>query len=341
MSGVEKTMAAGKPGKEKLPQNYLIYGSHVRFLDGAREEWTAAWNSGGGVEIIHGPDSSPASLSSALNTFPMFSERQVARLVHAEEASPEMMEALSAYLDNPSGTTALLVECVLDLSAKRIPSVWEEIKGKIRSRDCGVKNAGAFARQAAATAGFEIEPGAAGALEEWANGDLSLLPGALDLLFLYRAGEKRVREQDVENLLGAGGTPKMWTLQDALLKKDRALFVKTLAEIEADPEQAPLAFVGMVAKQMRQLLQLRGIMARGARRSEINPGQIDKNMRPFQLNKLFESLPLWPEADIRAGFENLYSLDLALKGDPGEPWGLVERHLMPGPEKKKAGALTP
>ncbi len=335
MSGVELIMAATRPGKEKLPRNYLIYGSHVRFLEAARDEWIAAWGSGGGVETIHGPGVSPASLSSALNTFPMFSECQVARLVHAEEAGPEALEALSAYLDNPSATTALLIECVMDLSQKRIPAVWEGIKGKVKSKDCTVKHAAAYVRQAAALAGFNVEPGALEALEEWANGDLSLLPGALDMLFLYRAAEKRVREEDVENLLGAGGTPKMWALQDALLKKDRALFMKTLADIEADPEQAPLAFVGMVAKQMRLLLQLRGVMASGAKRSDITPGQIERNMRSFLLNKLFELLPLWPEASIRSAFENLYSLDLALKGDPGEPWALVERHLMPCVEKKR------
>ena len=328
-------MAAGKPDKEKLPQNYMVYGTHARFLQAAREEWTAMWDSGGGVEIIHGPDASPASLSSALNTFPMFSECQVARLVHAEEATPEAVEALSAYLDHPSRTTALLVECIMDLSAKRIPVAWAGIMGKIKSRNCTVKSAAAFVRQTAALAGFAVEPGAMGALEEWANGDLSLLPGALDLLFLYRASEKRVREEDVENLLGAGGTPKMWKLQDALMKKNRALFIKTLAEIEVDPEQAPLAFVGSVAKQMRLLLQLRGVMASGAKRSEVTPRQIDKNLNPFHLKSLFEWLPLWPESDIRSAFENLYNLDLALKGGPGEPWALVERHLMPGAEKKK------
>lgn len=320
---------ANMAGEKRLPQNWLIYGTHVRFLDASRDAWIASWGAGGGTEIIHGPEATPALLSSALNTFPMFSECQAIRLVHAEEASPEALEALSIYLGNPSGSTALLIECSLDLSKKAIPKAWEQIKANVKSKDCTVKNAASFVRQMAALAGFEVEPRAIAALEEWANGDLSLLPGALDLLFLYRAVEKRVREEDVESLLGAGGTPRLWDLQDALLQKDAASFLKTVAEIEGDPEQAPLAFVGMVSKQMRLLLHLRGLLAAGAQRHEINPRQLDKNLYPFQLNKLFDALPLWPEAHIRATFDNLYNLDLALKGDPGEPWERVERHLFP------------
>jgi DNA polymerase III delta subunit len=316
-------------GEKRLPQNWLIYGTHVRFLGASRDAWIASWSAGGGAEIIHGTEATPASLSSALNTFPMFSECQAMRLVHAEEASPETLEALSNYLSNPSSSTALLIECAMDLSKTKIPAAWEEIKKLVKSKDCTVKNAPAFVRQMAASANFEVEPRAIAALEEWANGDLSLLPGALDLLFLYRAAEKRVREEDVESLLGAGGTPRLWDLQDALLQKDAASFLKTVAEIEGDPEQAPLAFVGMVSKQMRFLLHLRGLLAAGAQRHEINPRQLDKNLYPFQLKKLFDALPLWPEAHIRQAFDDLYNLDLALKGDPGEPWERVERHLFP------------
>ncbi len=321
-------MAGEKSAKERLPQNWMLFGTHVRFLEAARDAWIALWGGEDGAEIVHAPEVPAGALLSALNTFPMFRARQVVRLVHAEEASPETLAALSGYLANPSGSTALLIECAMDLS-KRPPSCWAKIMERVKSKDCTVRSAASFIKQRATVEGFEVEPQAVAALEEWANRDFSLLPGALDLLFLYRAREKHVREEDVESMLGAGGTPKLWALQDFLLKRERSLFLKTLAEIELDPEQAPLAFVGMISKQMRFLLHLRGLMAAGARRSEINPQQLDKYLKPFQLNQLFSALSFWPEADIRAAFDRLYNLDLALKGDPGEPWALVERHLMP------------
>lgn len=315
--------------KKTTPQRLLLFATHVQFLDSASRRWCGEWGGEDGVETLHGTTATAGELRSALSILPMFRDIQVVRITHAEEAADEVLEELIRWLAKPAPTTALLVECCEDLSSKRIRKVWETIKGLVDSRDCSAKSLRTFVTQRAKADGFQVEPAALEALEEWANKDLSLLPGAIDLLFLYRAAEKSVREADVESLLGTGGTPKMWALTDALLKNDREAFITTLAGLENDPEQAPLAFVGMAAKQVRHMLTLHGLMAQGLSRREIQPKQVDSKMLPFQMNNLLSALPAWPEPKVRRAIGCLYDLDLALKGDPGTAWGRVERHLLP------------
>jgi DNA polymerase III delta subunit len=84
----------------------------------------------------------------------------------------------------------------------------------------------------------------------------------------------------------------------------------------------------MVAKQLRHLLALHGLKVQGLSRREVQPKQLDPRMAPFQLEKLWRALPEWPEPAVRQGLAALYDLDLALKGDPGPPWGQVERRLL-------------
>jgi len=315
--------------KRNTPQSWLLYATHVQFMDAASLRWRAEWGGEDGVETLNGPTVGAGELRSSLSVLPMFRDLQVVRLTHAEEAEDEVLEELARYLAKPSPTTALLVECCEDLSSKKVRKAWAGLRDAFpASKDCSAKSVRAYLGERARAEGFRLSPPAVEALEEWANKDLSLLPGAVELLFLYRAAEKVVEEEDVESLLGAGGTPKLWALQDAFLLGDRAAFLTALAGLERDPEQAPLAFVGMASKQMRHLLALHGLTARGLSRREIDPKQIDSKLFPFQLNGLWTAYPKWPEARVRRALGALYDLDLALKGDPGPAWGQVERRLL-------------
>ncbi len=315
------------PVRDKPPRTWLLHATHVQFLEGASRDWCHAWGGEDGVETLQGTTATSAEFLSAVTILPMFRDLQVVRLSHAEGASDELEETLRAYVEKPSPSTALLVEYVGDL-AKRPPKLWAGLLEKVDARDCTARSARTYIQERARAEGFKVEASAIAALEEWANKDLALLPGAMELLLLYRAQEKMVQEEDVESLLGTGGTPKLWTLQDALFQRDRKAFLKTLAGLEADPEQAPLAFVGMVARQLRLLLVVHSLLAQGLSRREIAPKQLDPRLQPFQLTALLAVLPGWPETRVREAFDALYRLDLALKGDPGEPWAIVERHLL-------------
>jgi DNA polymerase-3 subunit delta len=269
-----------------------------------------------------------------LNTLPMWSERQVVRLRQTEAASEELLKTLSRYLDNPAPSTALLVEFTGDLTPtkKDIPARLRPLLEKMSVKSCQPRSGREYIVKRLRAEGFAIAPEAITALEEWACGDTGRLVSALDLLCLYRQEEKSISAQDLDALLGTGGTPKEWDLQDAFLAGRKKVFLELLERVGQDPDSVPLMFVGMVSKQLRSMLLLHGHEAGGISRKDISPKNLGFN-HPFPAQKLLSVADKWPEPRVRKALGALFELDLALKRDSGPAWSLVERHLlnmMPG-----------
>ena len=313
---------------EGWPQNLLVWSQDVRFLQGVVDAWCAFWGSEEGATSLSAPELDPAGFETEVRSLPMWRERQVVRLRHAERAPAKLIDALSIYLDKPSPGTALMVEYTGDLE-KKAPEAWKKILSKVDARDCGPRGASAYVRARAKAEGYTVRAEAAEALEEWACGDMGKLVSALDLLFLYRASEKIVSVEDMESLLGAGGAPKMWDLQDAFLRGDRRCFLALLEGVERDRDAAALAFVGMVAKQVRALLAYWGLKKQEKKPSEITYKELGL-ARPFLVPKLLKVADKWPEARVRSALGALYGLDLALKSKHknADEWAVLEQGLL-------------
>jgi DNA polymerase III delta subunit len=322
---VEETVRGGERGE--WPRTLLIWAGDSRLLEAAGQGWTAAWAGEGACVALSGADAEAGRFTMEVSSLPMWSDVQAVRLRQAELASEELLGALGRYLDKPSPSTALLVEYTGDLSEKRAPAAWRALLAKIESRSFTPRSPRDFIQKRLKEEGLTMGAQARAALEEWALGDVGRLASALDLLAIYKHGERTVEEEDLEALLGAGGTPKQWDLQDAFMRGDAGKVVTLLRGLSRDPDAAPLAVVGMLAKQMRALLLLHGHVARGRKRREI--GFRDLGLQhPYPAQKLVDASDGWPEARTRAAIGGLYAVDLALKGQPGEPWDTLERGLL-------------
>ena len=318
-----------RKGPAPLPQNLLIWAGDSRFLEDNAKAWSLQWGGPDGASLLSASGMDPGALQMELNTLPMWSERQVVRLRQAESASEDLVKVLTRYLDNPAPSTALLLEYTGDLGLKSrtVTARWKAILERVDAKSCMPASGREYVTRRLRADGFTLAPGTSEALDDWAAGDVGRLVSALDLLCLYKQAEKRIEVQDLDALLGTGGTPQDWDLQDAFLKGDRRSFLDILQRIAEDPDSVPLMFVGMVAKQLRSLLLMHGFEARGIQRRDIPPRDLGFN-HPFPAQKLLSTAARWPEPRVRQALGALAELDLALKGDPGPPWAIVERHLL-------------
>ncbi len=288
-------------------------------------EWSLLWGGEDGVTDVSAADADAARFTNEVRSLPMWRDVQVVRLRHANQSSPELIQAIASYLDSPSEKTALLIEFVGNLG--RPSAAWKNVLSKVQSRGCTPRNARDLIREKAGEAGFTIRPDAVSALEDWASGDFGKLASAIDLLFVYKAGEGVIAAEDLARLLGAGGTPRQWDVQDAFLKKDKRTFVRLVHRIQRDGDAVPLAVLGMMAKQFRALLLFHSFRARGMPSQGITAKMLGLNY-DWQARKLGDTAGMWPESRVRETIGRFYDLDLALKGAPGEPWAIFERHLL-------------
>lgn len=307
------------------PRNWLLWATDPRMTERDAAAWCRAWGGEEGVLSLSGPDTTAADLLRELRSVPMFREVQPVRLRHAEGAGADLLAALDAYLERPSPSSALLIEVSADLS--RPSGAWKSILAKVPSKDARVRSVKAYAEGRARGEGFRLTPEALEGLEEWSQGDPALAARALDLLFLYKADEKVVDGPDLPALLGAGGTPRQWDAVDAFVRGDTRTLAATLAALRRDPDAVPLAFLGMVAKQVRSLLHLRSARAAGRNPREVEPRELGFS-HPAPVRRLLENLERWPEERLRRTLGALYDLDLRLKGGVRDDWGHVERHLL-------------
>jgi DNA polymerase III delta subunit len=315
----------GSRGGETIPRNWVIWASDVRLLDDASRRWCERWGGEAGVVALQAAETSAARFTGEVRSVPMWGGLQAVRLIHAEGAPAELVEAIEAYAASPSPTAAVLVEFTGDL--KKATVAWKRIMGALPVLECSAGGGGALIRRRASQAGFRVAPEAAAALEEWAAGDFGRLASALDLLFLYRAAEKTVEPEDLEALLGAGGTPKVWKLQDAFLAGDAATVSGLVQTFEREGGTEPLMVVGMLAKQIRALLLLHGFRAKGRKDRDVGPKELGFAF-PFQAAALARAASRWPEERARRALGALAELDVALKGGGGEEWAVLERALI-------------
>lgn len=311
--------------RAEWPRNVVLWAGDARMTEREAEAWCRAWGGEDGVLSLSAPDTTAADLLRELRSVPMFREIQPVRLRHAEGAGADLLAALDAYFDRPSPSAALLVEVAADLS--RPTGVWKSLLGKVPARDLRVRSVRSYAESRARTEGFRLTAEALEGLEEWSQGEVSLAARALDLLFLYKVDEKVVDGPDLPALLGAGGTPRQWDAVDAFVRGDVKTLAATLAAIRRDPDAVPLAFLGMVAKQVRSLLHLRSAKAAGRNPRDVEPKELGFS-HPTPVRRLAENLERWPEERIRRALGVLYDLDLSLKGGVRDAWGHVERHLL-------------
>ena len=317
------------------PQNLLLFGPDERFFKETSREWIQTWGGEDGVLVLPAPDITPARFYSEAGSLPLMCPRQVLRLTHLEAASKELMEAVTDYLNNPSETTALLMEYEGSppKTARGKKPVFEIFEA-VSNRLCKPPSAGSYIQKTCRQEGFTIQPQALDTLLEWSGKEVGRIATALDLLFLYRAEEKTIREEDLFSLLGSGGSPQRWDLQDAFLNRDERRFIQLAAavtmdpEVEKDPSGTALAFLAMVARQLRALLVLFGLREAGMVDREITPKQLD--LSPYPAQKLKAAAGRWNEQDVRRAIGVLFSLDLAIKGweGPLEPWTLLETRLL-------------
>ncbi|MEW6757803.1 MAG: DNA polymerase III subunit delta [Acidobacteriota bacterium] len=330
-------MVAARSG-EAPPRNCVLWATDPRLMVREAEAWCAFWGEGNGAASLSGPDATPAILLGELRSVPMFRSVQPVRVRHAEAVGLETLQALADYLNAPSPSAALLLEVAADLGKKdrqgnlvlkdlKNSGIWKDILGAATVKSCQPASVRAYARDRARSEGMRIGDDALEALYEWSHGELALVVRALDLLLLYKREERVVEAADLQALLGSGGTPSQWEAVDAWVQGEAKAFVHRLAGLRRDPDAEPLGFLGMAAKQMRGLLYLRAIRAKGGDPGKVPPKELGYSYA-FQVQKLADALDRWPEARIRLVLNRLFELDLALKGAPGDPWGHVQRVLL-------------
>ena len=219
----------------------------------------------------------------------------------ADGEPPSDLDALGAYVQNPSpSTTLVLVACDIDktrraaktlLKHATIVEAWG-LKGEKSPRYVDLRAAARIAeqmvRRAVAEAGQQIDPAAAKLVAERAGVDIVRLRGDIDRLMLYAAGKPGITLADAQEIVSAETAHDDWAVTNAIRNRNAGEALRQLA-LALDAGAVPYMILGQLGWYVRDRL-----------------GEADPRRVP-------------------AAVEALFRADLDLKSSGGDPRVLLER----------------
>ncbi len=157
--------------------------------------------------------------------------------------------------------------------------------------------------------GVAITPEASTQLAALTGGDSRLLANEINKLATYVGQGSTIDLPTVRSLVADNRETRVFALTDALAKGDRAAALGIAHELMSEG-QAPLMLVSMIARQVRQLIQIKDLAARGARAPEIASAT---GMHTFVVEKTLTAARRFSFAQLEAAARSCLDVDTALK----------------------------
>ena len=301
-------------------EKFLVERAIGLLRKAALDEATAGFNS----DVFHGQGLEAKRLVAAAKTIPMMARSRFILVRDAEDIAAAELEALVAYLADPSPSTCVVFSVEkLDgrskfAKAARERGYWADAEapkgGAIRQ----------FVTAEARSRGHELGGPAAEALIDATGNDLAAIDDALERLSLYVGAGQPIDVASVEACVARVRVDTFWSLVDAVSARDASTATAALRSLLADREP-PLRILAMVARQLRMVARMREALATGLRGPEAAK---HAGAPPFKARELTEAARRFANADLRAAFRALADADVALKGSKRPPDTVIEETVL-------------
>ena len=251
---------------------YVLVGAESLLVREAEERARKAVIAGGIAAFndatLTAGEEAALSFADIARQSPMMAPRRLVVIRQMQEANAALLDALLAYVQAPSPTTTLL------LVGEKMPAATggvdrgTRIANAVKKTGLVLKLAGegvdavAFAVGRARDLGCRMESGAAQMMVGLVGDDLSLLASEVEKCAGYAGSGGVIDLKVVELMCAATAETEVWALTNALVARDRSKTLAALHRLLEDGE-APHKLLSNVTWQIRQLLTVQDMMARG------------------------------------------------------------------------------
>ena len=214
--------------------------------------------------VFHGDSASGKEITDTASTYPMFSDHKLVVVKNAEKLKAGDLELIDSYSDAPSGSTCL----ALVFSDGKKPKLKKK-KGVLSfdfSLDKG--NTAGAAVSIAGSLGYELTRRGADTLISLVGEDLQDIQSELMKLSLYSEGKKRIDELDIKALTKKSNFEDVFSLINAVSKRNKRQALGVLTELEARGEE-PLSILSRISWRFRQIWKCKELLDRKTPRDEI------------------------------------------------------------------------
>ncbi|NLX13238.1 MAG: DNA polymerase III subunit delta [Phycisphaerales bacterium] len=263
-----------------------------------------------------GPTAKLADVLDDLRTLPFLSERRLVLLRDADDFISRYRGQLETYLENPTPTGVLLMECgtfpATTRLYKRVKAVGEVVKcDPVKAKEVPAW----LSKRSRQAYGLQLDPRAATMLGELVGTELGRLDCELQKLALYVGERKRIEASDVETLVGFHKEEKVWGIITAIAAGDQAGAMRLWEDVWQTDKAAPGRAVAGIALTVRRLLAALRAQEAGASITQLasilwtNAQSVRKDLAAFSMQQVEEMLCQLLEIDLagKTGQGNVHS----------------------------------
>jgi DNA polymerase III subunit delta len=294
---------------------YALHGAERYLIDRclAAIRLAVLGSAGGGAsfnyDVFELKETPLARVVNTARTLPMMAKRRLVMAKGIDEVKAPELEPLLPYVQDPNPSTCLvLVGEKIDTRFKVFATLrkagYLHDFPPLRDREL----AGWLAREARLRKAA-LDSDAATALAEIAGPDLGRLSMALEQLTLYVGEGKRIRLEDVEELIAETRQRGVFELTKAIGEGNVERALRLLANMQRNREPA-LRLQFMLVRQLRQIWRAKELAAEGLARNEI-AAQV--GIAPFFLDDVLIPARRMSNATLQRSFGRLYRADRILK----------------------------
>jgi DNA polymerase-3 subunit delta len=305
----------------QLDPIYALHGAERYLLDRclAAIRRAVLGEAGAGVsfnyDVFELKESPLARVVNTARTMPMMARRRLVVAKGIDEVKAPELEPLLPYVEDPNPTTCLVlvgekIDTRFKVFARLRKAGYLHDFPPLRDRELG-----AWLAREARQRKVSLDSDAATALAEIAGPDLGRLSQALEQLTLYVGDGKRIRLEDVEELIAETRQRGVFELTKAIGEGNVERALRLLANMQRNREPA-LRLQFMLVRQLRQIWRAKELAAAGVSRNEI-AGRV--GIAPFFLDDVLVPARRMSHAALERSFTRLYRADRTLKSSRVDP----------------------
>jgi len=307
---------------------YYIYGTDDYLVDESLSRIKKEALTGGFASMNYhtyeGKTLDAADLVSTASTMPAFAEWRLIVVKGADLMKAAQEKVLAEYARNPSPTTCLVfisTAAKADRGSALVKALEEGgyLKACNRLSDPEILR---WIKEEAARQGKTIADVAAKRLLETAGNRLRDIKGELDKIVLFVGEKAAIEEADVEESGLECREESIFSLSDAIGKKD---IKEAFRLYEKLSDEEPLKVLGAISRQMRTLLKIKALQAKGTPPQKI-PGLT--GLFPKYADDYMKRSRLFSEKELKTAMTRLLAADTDLKTGRAPEGAVLPRVIM-------------
>jgi DNA polymerase-3 subunit delta len=263
-----------------------------------------------GLSSVGGDEAEISTVLDDLRTLPFLTDKRVVVVKGADDFISKNRAALERYFEKPSPTGVLVMtvstwDSRLKL-AKKLPQVGKLVAIAQPKRWQLPQH---LVQYTAETYKVRLDRDAAGLLVELAGEELAQLYNEVDKLVLFARGQKAIRVEHVESLIGHHRVYGAFEVIDAVVAGDVRRAVERLRNMFEEDRSAEYTVVGAFAFHVRRMFNAKVLLDGGVR-----PDEAAKRLRIWgNKDRFFAQLRRISLPQIAALLEQLANIDYEVK----------------------------